>query len=1010
MKLLKGFQEKIFIPKQQKTVKVFYRTAIVFFSVVFLFCLFEITQLKSEYNVKQFFPKSHALLDQELRVRQEFKLDEKSSLILLVSQVNHQIWLNQKSFNKLKKFTSDIKKISGVKKILSLDTLQGSVEIRNDLYVGNLFDHAPESEWQNIAKNQPFVRPFFLSQNQLQTLIAVELSKNDVAQIENVKKEILKIQNQTGYFNTVFAGLPSLQSEVSLLLKNELLRSVVFGFFIFSFILLLIFQGYSGLLLTLVNLVFVNVVCLGLLSIFKIPFDILLSTLPVLISLGVMSMTVQILIRHSQIHKDSVNDISLRLVQILQTLKELFTENALVSLTTILGFFMLMSSDILIIKKYGAVVSCLVFVSWFLTQLTIIPLSLALPRVQVRTWFSQKAYWSFFIFRQRKSILAVSFVLIVASIFSIFKLNWNTRLFDDLPKNNLSRLNTEAVDRSFGGTLPLSVVIHGTENMWKDPTWISRLNKLSEKLRGLETIGSSISIADLMKKTVQKNMRLPATNQETAESLFLFSMSENDPTIPFLNSKTQSVRIDLKMKDAPSYQIFSDENKISALVKNYFPQQKFEISGMAASVHKMNREMSRDLIFGFWQSIIAIAVFLILVFRSLRWTLVACLPNLIPPLFLISVLATTQTAIKPSIAIIFSIAIGLAFTNTVYVLMRLKKMTRNNLNYLPIKKTMLVEMIPCFLSTLLATSAFMVFLFSYFDMNKLFGAYMIVSLVAGAFGDLVFLPALLATFPQILLSRKYDLKSPAFIIVFLLFGSQMFGAENKLTAAQIFEKSKNLIASKDDSADVTMKIIDTDGSTKERVLSIQRKKTTSSNMTLIRLSKPLDLKGTALLSQIENGTEQQWIYLPSTKQARRVVGANKKGNVLGSELSPQDLDFSTLKAAKATLLKTMNFKNHNYALIEIKSANNETEYTKAIVLISLETYLPMRVEYYNSKNQILKRIEFDQYQLFGGVQRAQSIRIKNLVNKRGTDLALSKIKSNTGLSDDLFSQRALTKE
>ena len=44
------------------------------------------------------------------------------------------------------------------------------------------------------------------------------------------------------------------------------------------------------------------------------------------------------------------------------------------------------------------------------------------------------------------------------------------------------------------------------------------------------------------------------------------------------------------------------------------------------------------------------------------------------------------------------------------------------------------------------------------------------------------------------------------------------------------------------------------------------------------------------------------------------------------------------------------------------------------------------------------------------IQRAQSIKIKNLVNKRGTDLTLSNIKSNTGLSDDIFLQRALIKE
>ncbi len=141
-----------------------------------------------------------------------------------------------------------------------------------------------------------------------------------------------------------------------------------------------------------------------------------------------------------------------------------------------------------------------------------------------------------------------------------------------------------------------------------------------------------------------------------------------------------------------------------------------------------------------------------------------------------------------------------------------------------------------------------------------------------------------------------------------------------------------MVTRSDDSANVVMKIIEANGETKEGSLSIQRKKTKSSHFTLIRLIKPRDLKGTALLRQIENGNEQQWIYLPA------------------------------------------------------------------------------RIEYYSAKNQILKRVEFNQYQNFNAIQRAQSIKIKNLVNKRGTDLTLSNIKSNIGLSDDIFSQRALTKE
>ena len=85
---------------------------------------------------------------------------------------------------------------------------------------------------------------------------------------------------------------------------------------------------------------------------------------------------------------------------------------------------------------------------------------------------------------------------------------------------------------------------------------------------------------------------------------------------------------------------------------------------------------------------------------------------------------------------------------------------------------------------------------------------MIISLVAGAFGDLIFLPALLATFPNLLLSKKKFSVSAGSTLVFILLVSQnTYSAEKKLSVDQILDKSKKLISSQDDSAEIIMKII-----------------------------------------------------------------------------------------------------------------------------------------------------------------------------------------------------------
>ncbi len=89
----------------------------------------------------------------------------------------------------------------------------------------------------------------------------------------------------------------------------------------------------------------------------------------------------------------------------------------------------------------------------------------------------------------------------------------------NIPKIYAPANAKELIDKKFGGTLPLSITIQGTKDTWKNPNSISRLSQLTEKLKNLRTVGSALSLADLIKKTNASGNRLPASKQETARGL-----------------------------------------------------------------------------------------------------------------------------------------------------------------------------------------------------------------------------------------------------------------------------------------------------------------------------------------------------------------------------------------------------------------------------------------------------------------------------------------------------------
>ena len=1003
----------------RKNVKCFVTFFVV--SLVSLFCvsLYHLNHLKSEYNIKQFFPKKHVLLEQEYRVTRHFKLQDKSSLILILENKTdrtHSTWVKPNNIKKLRQFSDSLSQVSNVKKNINLSILQGTFEVGKNLYVGDLFSQVPEKYWSKVISNNPFVKPNLLSADLKKTLVILELSENSPEVISSVQKKIKKLQKEfLPDTHLSFAGIPLIQNDVASLLKSELTRSVLIGLIFFTVILLLIFKNVLGVFVTLFNLVFTNVVCLGTLSYFNVKLDVLLSTLPVLISLITVSLSVHIILRVSNETDYHSSDFSKKLESILLRLKTLFSENLIASVTPAIGFLMLVTSDIGIIQKYGQVVFVSILLTWFLCQIYLIPALLLFPALKLRSWSSKKAIWSLSLLKFKTPIVYFTYFVMFSGLVAFGFLNWNTRLFDDLPKTSRSRINIEKIDRSFGGTIPVSVVVFGGENTWTNPIWLKRMDLMAKEFRKLKSVGSIITSADFFKKPSTRGIRLPASRGEATESLFIYSMADEDPTTSYLNQTYNMSRLDVRLRDLPRHEQDKDISTMTYLIGKYFPGFKYNISGMGITAHQLNADMSKELIFGFWQSIVAIGILLVFIFRSFRWSMVACLPNLVPPLVLISSLSLTQTPIKPSVAIIFSIAIGLAFSNTIYLLGQLKKLVHEHghLHYLPVKNMLMTEMVPCLVATLLVTSGFVVFAFSYFEMNKIFGVYMIISILAGAFGDLIFLPAFLKKYPYFLLQKKspkliktFNLRTASFFcLAFFIF----FKADAKTDVQALLTKTKALLVSEDDSALVTMRIIEKDGSVKERKMQIKRK-FNKKNMTLVRMQSPSDLKGTALLSIIDNEEENQWLYLPSTKQVRRIMGQNKKSGVLGSELSTDDLDMATIKGSKAHLVKEIKSGQDTFSVIEIKSKTNETQYSKALILISAKTSLPVRLEYYNAKNTAIKRVDFENYTKIGNVYRAQSIKVRNLVNKRGTDLILSQIKSNSGISDDEFSQRALSKE
>lgn len=250
---------------------------------------------------------------------------------------------------------------------------------------------------------------------------------------------------------------------------------------------------------------------------------------------------------------------------------------------------------------------------------------------------------------------------------------------------------------------------------------------------------------------------------------------------------------------------------------------------------------------------------------------------------------------------------------------------------------------------------------------------------------------------------------------FLLFATPTSAraATPPVNVDQIVQAISTRMSAKDEEFDVKMKIIEADRSSKERVMKITRlSPTKKEHYILVRMQTPKDLKGTSLLATYKDGKEDKWLYLPSSKQTRRLAAtSNESNSILGSELNTEDFNINTESSAQNTLKKAVKIQDKNYYVVESDVSKVSGNYSKVISYIAANDYLPVKSECYDKEGKLLKVIDFMNYKQVGeGKWRAGKIKIRNVQNNRGTEIALSNVKVNQDLKPSAFTPKALSEE
>ena len=144
---------------------------------------------------------------------------------------------------------------------------------------------------------------------------------------------------------------------------------------------------------------------------------------------------------------------------------------------------------------------------------------------------------------------------------------------------------------------------------------------------------------------------------------------------------------------------------------------------------------------------IGVVISMIFLFRSFKLSFIAILPNIIPLMAAAAVMGFSGIKLRPSTAMTFSIALGIAVDDTIHFLARFRQELRQSDSVSDsTSKAILSTGKPIIGTTLVLSMGFFVLYFSEFVPNHEFGILGTIILVIALLGSLFLLPVLLNIF------------------------------------------------------------------------------------------------------------------------------------------------------------------------------------------------------------------------------------------------------------------------
>ncbi len=728
--------------------------------------------LKWSYDLANIVPDKDADLVYFKKFKETFGEDGNILVLGLLDSSVYEV----NNFKKFSDLTCSLGEKEGIKNVLGLPNLRmleknsskGTFELRS------VFESIPQNQEDldsllTFANSLKFYSGQLINEENGATLILITInkdvlnSKNRDQLVYSIVDEGEKFEQETG-IDIHFAGLPYSRTITTNKVKSELnmflaLSVVVTGIILFAF-----FRSFKAVFFPIVIIGVVIIWVLGTLALLEYKVTLLTGLIPpIIVVIGIPNSVYMLNKYHReyQDHGDQMKALS-------RIIRNIGVVTFITNCTTAIGFFVLVTTQINILIEFG-IVAGINILATFVVSIILIPAVFSLYKppsqkhlkhLKFKILDSVLKWLDFSVHKLRLVIFLVTTAIVVISAIGLTKVKAVSFLVDDVPEKSPLKNAMHFFENNFSGIMPLELIIDtGSKKGVQSLRNLRKIDEMERFLSNIDYISQPVSVVSFAKAARQAFYNqsesfysLPNNRDLGFIMKYLDREGENqDVARSFVDSTGQIIRVSLKIADVGSNKLDSLVSTVIApKIDSIFVDSKMDVNltGTTLMFIKGNNFLVKNLLTSMVIAFFIIAVIMAILFRNFKMIVISLIPNMIPLLITAGIMGYFGIPLKPSTALIFSIAFGISIDDSIHFLAKYRQeLFANRFDVSKaISKSIRETGSSMIYTSIILFFGFIIFVLSEFGGTIALGKLTSITLLFAMLTNVILLPALLLQF------------------------------------------------------------------------------------------------------------------------------------------------------------------------------------------------------------------------------------------------------------------------